>query len=141
MAKGNNIYRQYINNIKRLLPIYRNSEKKFICVLQSAVCEFSENEDCVTYDALVEKFGEPTAVVAEYLEALDSDELQARIRSSRYTKTAAVVFLILITCCASLFSYVIYKSKEKSDNAEIVTELTVITTTADENIIETNGEN
>ncbi len=93
MTDKEQIIHSYMKEIKRCLPICREREKKYMNDLQNALMDFSNETQGFTYHELLERFGSPKDLAANYLLETDAQRLSREIRYSHRIK--------LMSACAA----------------------------------------
>lgn len=117
VSRNSKIINLYINEIKNYLPICKSNERKFLNDLKSAIIDFSIEINELTYDELINQFGEPKDLAANYLIEADSQYLSQTIRYSHRIKMCITLFscaIIISFCAYILFSYRSYNRLQKS---------------------------
>ncbi len=87
--------KKYYTNVKRLFPIHSKKEKIYLQQLKEQISEY----DDITYEKLIDSFGEPIDVVKAYYETISSNYLLKRISIKR---------IIIFTCITILSITTIY---------------------------------
>lgn len=127
MKKNKNII-NYFKNIKTLLPIKGNSEKKYLNGFKQNLSEFSDEYPEASYQDIIREFGEPKDVVVSYLNNCEENYLIKKLRLRSIVSRVLIVLTIIALCLALWYSYLFYigyhESKEQRiDNCEsIITE-------------------
>lgn len=111
MINNEQIICSYIKEIKHHLPIYKSEEKKFINDLQNAIMDFSNETKEFTYNELINHFGSPKDLVANYLLEADAEHLSREIRYSHRIKLISIFSIgaiIVSLAIAIMFQYLFY---------------------------------
>ena len=91
--------RRYYRAVCGWLPGSRKLKKQVIAQLRVSVTSYLEQEPDASFDMLRERFGEPQAIAAAYVDNTDTAELLRALRVRRRVVTtvtaAAVIALIL----------------------------------------------
>lgn len=116
----------YFKAIKSLFPVYGKDEKNFLDQLKANMLSHVEsNPDC-DYVQLMSLFGEPNAIVAQYLSDADSQYLIKRIKSAKYIRRGIVAAVVIALIAASAVIGLEYKSYLELQDAYVDREVTVI---------------
>ena len=82
----NRLCKQYISQVKLLLPTIGKSEKNYLTTLTSNLEDFCEDTSPQTMDDLYKEFGSPVDTVNSYISTLPTETLIKRIRTSKIYK-------------------------------------------------------
>ena len=117
--------KQYLKEIRLLLPIYGRDERKFIKDLKESMTEFAEqNPDC-TWEELINHFEEPQDAVYNYTTSLDQTQLCKRISLRKTIAKAIIVITIAVVVVLSLRAY-FYYDLYKEAQSQIISHETII---------------
>ena len=86
----NRLCKQYISQVKLLLPTIGKSEKNCLTTLTSNLEDFCEDTSPQTMDDLYKEFGSPVDTVNSYISTLPTETLIKRIRTSKYIRCLIV---------------------------------------------------
>ena len=106
----NRLCKQYISQVKLLLPTIRKSEKNYLTTLTSNLEDFCEDTSPQTMDDLYKEFGSPVDTVNSYISTLPTETLIKRIRTSKYIRCLIVALIIMFACITSIFAITYYQS-------------------------------
>ena len=106
----NRLCKQYISQVKLLLPTIGKSEKNYLTTLTSNLEDFCEDTSPQTMDDLYKEFGSPVDTVNSYISTLPTETLIKRIRTSRYIRCLIVALIIMFACITSIFAITYYQS-------------------------------
>lgn len=106
----NRLYKQYISQVKLLLPTIGKSEKNYLTTLTSNLEDFCEDTSPQTMDDLYKEFGSPVDTVNSYISTLPAETLIKRIRTSKYIRCLIVALIIMFACITSIFAITYYQS-------------------------------
>lgn len=95
--------KKYLKDCRRLFPMYGKCEREYLERLKCHIQEYQSEHVHCTYDDLVEQFGTPAEVAAEYYDTVDNDYLLKRVNFKGLCRTSAVILLSL------LFIFLCYK--------------------------------
>ena len=106
----NRLCKQYISQVKLLLPTIGKSEKNYLTTLTSNLEDFCEDTSPQTMDDLYKAFGSPVDTVNSYISTLPTETLIKRIRTSKYIRCLIVALIIMFACITSIFAITYYQS-------------------------------
>ena len=106
----NRLCKQYISQVKLLLPTFGKSEKNYLTTLTSNLEDFCEDTSPQTMDDLYKEFGSPVDTVNSYISTLPTETLIKRIRTSKYIRCLIVALIIMFACITSIFAITYYQS-------------------------------
>ena len=106
----NRLCKQYISQVKLLLPTIGKSEKNYLTTLTSNLEDFCEVTSPQTMDDLYKEFGSPVDTVNSYISTLPTETLIKRIRTSKYIRCLIVALIIMFACITSIFAITYYQS-------------------------------
>ena len=106
----NRLCKQYISQVKLLLPTIEKSEKNYLTTLTSNLEDFCEDTAPQTMDDLYKEFGSPVDTVNFYISTLPTETLIKRIRTSKYIRCLIVALIIMFACITSIFAITYYQS-------------------------------
>ena len=106
----NHLCKQYISQVKLLLPTIGKSEKNYLVTLTSNLEDFCEDTSPQTMDDLYKEFGSPVDTVNSYISTLPTETLIKRIRTSKYIRCLIVALIIMFACITSIFAITYYQS-------------------------------
>ncbi len=106
----NRLCKQYISQVKLLLPTIGKSEKNYLTTLTSNLEDFCEDTSPQTMDDLYKEFGSPVDTVNSYISTLPTETLIKRIRTSKYIRCLIVTLIIMFACIISIFAITYYQS-------------------------------
>ena len=106
----NRLCKQYISQVKLLLPTFGKSEKNYLTTLTSNLEDFCEDTASQTMDDLYKEFGSPVDTVNSYISTLPTETLIKRIRTSKYIRCLIVALIIMFACITSIFAITYYQS-------------------------------
>ena len=106
----NRLCKQYISQVKLLLPTIGKSEKNYLTTLTSNLEDFCEDTAPQTMDDLYKEFDSPVDTVNSYISTLPTETLIKRIRTSKYIRCLIVTLIIMFACIISIFAITYYQS-------------------------------
>ncbi|MCI5620493.1 MAG: DUF6120 family protein [Lachnospiraceae bacterium] len=98
----NKICKRYLRDLKHLFPIYGKKQRQYLHTVTESVTDFCKSNPGITYDKLVEHFGLPQEIIADYLRELDSNSLirQANLKHT-FQIIAGVIGIGCVICCTA----------------------------------------
>lgn len=117
MTDNEQIIRSYIKEVKCHFPVYKAQEKKFVDDLENAIMDFSNETKEFTYNELLNRFGSPKDLVANYLLEADAQHLSREIRYSHRIKLISIFSIgAIIASLATviMFQYLFYYHAQTS---------------------------
>ena len=106
----NSLCKQYISEVKLLLPAIGKSEKNYLASLTSNLEDFCDDTSPQTIDDLYQEFGTPVDTVNSYISTLPTETLIKRIRKSKYLRYFIVTLIIMFACITFVFAITNYRS-------------------------------
>lgn len=97
----NSLCKQYISEVKLLLPAIGKSEKNYLASLTSNLEDFCDDTSPQTIDDLYKEFGTPVDTVNFYISTFSIAELTKRIQTRKYIRH--VIYFSLLLFLAFLF--------------------------------------
>lgn len=107
--------RQYIKDVKTVLPCYGKQERAFIKYLRQQLSDHIEENPSITYDDLVHEFGHPGNLIADYYQSSDEDLLVHRLKIRKYFYSVIIACILAVLFVSGLryamLEKVIYDTK------------------------------
>lgn len=104
----NEICKEYMADVKALLPVRGKINRKFIKNISADVNAFCEETGALTKEELYAGYGKPNEIVSNYILTLDDKAVAKQMNITRFMKIATAVLLILAviaTFATGLFMY------------------------------------
>ena len=98
--------RQYIYQVKLLLPTVGKAEKKYLATLANNL----EDTSPETIHDLYKDFGTPVDTVNSYISTLTAENLIKRIQIGKYIRGGIITLIIILAVIASIFGITSYRS-------------------------------
>lgn len=117
--------KQYLKEIRLLLPIYGKEEQIFFKDLKKSITEYIELNPGYTWEDVICHFGEPEDVVYNYITSLDQSQLCKRISLRKTINKAIVMITVAILVVLSIKTY-FYYDLYKEAQSQITTHETII---------------
>lgn len=108
--------KKYLKDIKLLFPVFSKDEKIYFARLKEQILK--ENDD-ITYDECIEKYGDPVEIISEYYEEIDTENIIKKIKKQHFLKKVFIIVICLIMVTFCFKSYLIYKDYRESRNSKI----------------------
>ena len=108
--------KKYLKDIKLLFPVFSKDEKSYFERLEKQILK--ENTD-MTYDECVEKYGDPSEIICEYYEEIDTNIIIKKIKKQHFFKKVFILAICLIVVTFGFKSYLIYKDYRESRDSRI----------------------
>lgn len=99
--------RQYIYQVKLLLPTVGKAEKKYLATLANNLEDFCKDTSPETIHDLYKDFGTPVDTVNSYISTLTAENLIKRIQ---YIRGGIITLIIILAVIASIFGITSYRS-------------------------------
>lgn len=96
--------RKYFKEIKLLIPSNTHADRVLIRDLKKRIIQLNIENHAISYDELIDQFGAPTDIAANYYAAADIPCLVKKLRRSQFTRFIIVVVILaaLIFCTARI---------------------------------------
>ncbi len=91
----NKICKEYMADVKALLPVRGKINRKFIKNISADVNAFCEETGALTKEELYAGYGKPNEIVSNYILTLDDKAVAKQMNITRFMKIATAVLLIL----------------------------------------------
>lgn len=101
--------RQYIKDVKTVLPCYGKQEKDFIKYLKQQLTDYMEQKSLITYTDLVNEFGYPANLIADYYQSSDEDTLIHKLKVRKYFYSVIIAGILAVLFVSGLRYAVIQK--------------------------------
>ena len=102
--------RQYIYQVKLLLPTVGKAEKKYLATLANNLEDFCKDTSPETIHDLYKDFGTPVDTVNSYISTLTAENLIKRIQIGKYIRGGIITLIIILADIASIFGITSYRS-------------------------------
>lgn len=116
----NKICKQYISDVKHLLPIKGKEEKNYIKRLQKNIEEFCEDNNIENIEELYFEFGSPGTLITDYFDTLDVEDFIKKVKVSKYIKIALASIVSILIVGLSIFNILSYQRLQNLLDAEVV---------------------
>lgn len=116
----------YIKQIKVLMPLWSENEKRYLKDLTDSITEYAENNPDAQANDIVEYYGTPADAVHDYIESCDADILIKKISTKKLVKRISATVLIILLIAFAIFAVSIYKVYLDAENAIVTNTETVI---------------
>lgn len=130
--KNNKIIHRYLREIRIFFPVYRQPEKRYMHDLQRSIEEYAETSENLSFESLVQEFGEPKDLISNYILEQDASALHKAIKTSRYIKVTALTAIVAFIIIVGTRGYYEQKHFQEAKDAYIHREITVINESTEE---------
>lgn len=86
---------KYIQNIRRLMPIYSKAEKQYLSFLQERIFDYINENPFCTIDNIYMQFGEPKVVMEHYLQSLEHEYIREKLQVKHRIQLFAAICVII----------------------------------------------
>lgn len=117
--KKQKITNKYVREIKHLFPVIRQSEKRFLADIRQNINDHCQDRDDITFEALVQVFGEPKDLVANYITEKDATTLQKEIRISKHVKYTIGIIVSIVILLTGFKCYALYSDYQNAQQAHV----------------------
>lgn len=119
-----NFIQTYIQNIKTLMPLHGQKERKFLNDMEDSITAFVEKNSNSDYQLLVDTFGTPQQVVCDYISSQDSEIIIPHLQKTKFIKRSIIftAFLILFLVCISRQIFLMKLRKEILEQQPVTVE-------------------
>lgn len=106
--KINKDSRKYYKEIRTIIPSRGNYEKRLLKIYEEKISELNENKPDISYEELQKRMGDPTEIINDYYDGVDTTYLIKRLRTTKLIRTGllTVLITILISVIISLGVYI-----------------------------------
>ena len=101
--------KQYTKDVKTVLPCYGKQEKDFMKYLNQQLTDYMEQKSFITYNDLVDEFGYPANVIADYYQSSDEDTLIHKLKIRKYFYSVIIAGILAVLFVSGLRYAVIQK--------------------------------
>lgn len=127
MRQGNEKQlKQYLKEIRLLLPIYGKEERIFIKDLKESIAEYIELNPSCTWEDVISNFEEPEDAVYNYITSLDQQQLCKRISLRKTIAKVIVVITVVVIVVICVKTYLYYDLYQQAQDEIAVKKNTVI---------------
>lgn len=100
----NSAIKKYIKTCKLLFPVYVSKERKYLNNIKQHLIDISLEEK-LNYDQIIERYGEPSNVIASYYEQEGYLNIINKVKLFSLIRKSIIVLLILISIFLCYKSY------------------------------------
>lgn len=108
--------KKYFKDIKLLFPVFSKDEKKYFNRLKKQILK--ENHE-LTYKECIDLYGQPTDLILEYYENVDTCILIKKIKLKNIIKKAIIIVIALVVGVCLWKSILIYSDYKDSRDSRI----------------------
>lgn len=107
--KINKDSRKYYKEIRTIIPSRGNYEKRLLKIYEEKISELNVNKPDISYEELQKRMGNPTEIIYDYYDGVDTAYLIKRLRTTKLIRTGLIAVLITILVIAVIYLGVNYK--------------------------------
>lgn len=123
----NDLCKQYITEVKLLLPAVGKSEKHYLATLQNNLADFCEDVSPQTIHDLYNKFGTPADTASSYITTLPAKDLLKRLQIRKFLRLGTYCLAVGISCISIFFGIYLYHEYRIFEDEKAVFTTTVVT--------------
>lgn len=94
--KINKDSRKYYKEIRTIIPSRGNYEKRLLKIYEEKISELNENKPDISYEELQKRMGNPTEIINDYYDGVDTAYLIKRLRTTKFIRTSLLSVLITV---------------------------------------------
>lgn len=118
----NNHVKKYLKDCKKVFPFFSKKETIFFTRLKTGVLQKQDDKPNITYNELIDSFGNPKEILISYLDSCDEGYLISKMK----IKNLIRIFFILIFSLFLIISLLELFTILKFSNQSIISEETII---------------
>jgi len=104
----NTVFKQYVREIRKLLPCNARLKKRCIAELEMDVSTYLENKPAATLADLYDAFGTPQSIAESFLERMDMNQFSRKVRTKRSVviavSLAAAILVVVLGALAITYA-------------------------------------
>lgn len=122
------LIRRYMKELKKALPIRREPETRFLHDTKQALYDYAESmsNDFITYDDLIQNFGDPLECSSNYILSMDVDTLRDRMTYAHHIKLVLISAFLLIVGTSVAVSIFLHHERTASEASEIASTTVIL---------------
>lgn len=120
----NKYIKKYLKNCRKLFPFYGKKERIFLSRLEETMK--GDEEDDLSYESLIKRFGQPTLIISSYYEQEDCDYLIKKANIYKILKGCvflAIVFIFIFLCYRCYIIKLEFDEIQNSSNGYFIEEI------------------
>lgn len=121
-SQKNNLVKKYLHRIRKNLYVHGSTKKEFLKDIEADLISYIEEQETVTYDMLVDAFGTPEEIAADYIRELDSSILGRQISGKKCVFIACLVCALAVLSVGGIKAYLDYRAHVNCMDARIAIE-------------------
>lgn len=121
-----NSIKKYLNTIKKNLYTCGDMEQEGLRKMESDLSFYADENTTATYDELVDVFGAPEEISANYIRGLNAKTLCNALSFKKCVLAASMVTIFAAILCAGFKGYLEHKAYVASMDSRIVTAETTL---------------
>jgi hypothetical protein len=119
----NGDFKRYFKEIKSLFPVFGKAEKRFFSEFRGDVTDYASLHPELSSSEVVAYFGEPTAIVANYLTETDAAVLLQQVKRTKWIKYCVIIIIALAVILSGIRAAFLYRSFIEGRDAYIHREI------------------
>lgn len=124
-SQKNNFVKQYLHRIKKHLYVHGSTKKEILKNIETDLTSYIEEQETATYDMLVDVFGAPEEIAADYIREQDSTALCKQLSGKKCVFAACLVCALAAVFAGGVKSYLDYRAYVSCIDSRIAIEHTV----------------
>lgn len=112
--------KNYINSIKKLFPIYSKKEREYVKNLEKNINKYVHENKSATIDHVIEKYGEPTTIVHNYIDIMDIDDIINKISKKKIIKRIIISVIVWLLLGTTVYYGFFYKCIYDEKHTKII---------------------
>ncbi len=94
--KINKDSRRYYKEIRTIIPSRGKYEKRLLKIYEEKISEFNMNKPDISYEELQKRMGNPSEIINDYYDGVDTAYLIKRLRTTKLIRTSILTVLIIV---------------------------------------------
>ena len=88
--------RRYYKEIRAIIPSRGKYEKRLLKTYKEKISELNQNKPDINYEELQTRMGNPTEIITDYYDGVDTEYLIKRLRTTKLIRTGLITTLITV---------------------------------------------
>lgn len=94
--KINKDSRRYYKEIRTIIPSRGKYEKRLLNIYEEKISELNEYKPDISYEELQKRMGNPTEIINDYYDGVDTAYLIKRLRTTKFIRIGLFTMLITV---------------------------------------------
>jgi hypothetical protein len=107
--KINKDSRRYYKEIRTIIPSRGKYEKRLLNIYEEKISELNEYKPDISYEELQKRMGNPTEIINDYYDGVDTAYLIKRLRTTKFIRIGLFTMLITVLIGVIIYLGVNYK--------------------------------